>query len=959
MSICTPVPSAGPAYSRPRKPTGERAVPTPLRLLMLEDKAADAELIVHELRRTGLELLWKRVETEEEFRASLDPRPDLILADYTLPSYDGLRALRLVRGCQLDIPFIVVSATIGEELAATSMREGADDYVMKDRLTRLGPAAENALEEKRLRDDTQRAEERLLESLERYRSLFERVPVGLYRTMPSGQIVDGNPALAAMLGLPDREALLEVNAASLYASSEERAQEQLLLERDGIVRGFETTLRRRDGTLIHVRDNARVTRDETGTVLYNEGSLEDITQRRRVEEEIRRRNRELALLNRIISVSVADRSVEAILEAVCRELAAAFEVPYSAAVTFCQNGTQTAVATEWGDGNRRQSFASDLCSATLATAERLAEYGKPLGIDSVREDPRLAPICQLVRERDTASLLILPLTINNVVIGSLWLESWKPRPFSVEEMNIAQRVAEQVSGALSRARLQQTQMRLSFAIEQAAEAVIITDDAGHILYANPNFEKLTGLSRSEIIGQPTQFIGSGLGAASTGREIWDTVSAGQVWHGRVATQRQSGEAYTIDATVAPVRDEAGSIVNYIGTMRDVSREVQLEEHFRRAQKMEALGQLAGGVAHDFNNLLTVIQLSTRLLEQQLCSQDGAWKHVQRIREAGERGSNLTRQLLSFSRREMARPQVVSLNDAIRDLSKMLQRLVREDISLEMALAEQLWKVKIDLTQVDQVIMNLAVNASDAMPQGGTLILRTANVVLDEAFTAENPDVQPGEYVFLGVSDSGVGMDEEVRSHLFEPFFTTKEPGKGTGLGLATVFGVVTQNHGHIRVRSQVGEGTDFELYLPRSTESVEPEQAPSANVSRGARSSRTILLVEDDKDVRELSAQILTAHGYHVLTAGDGLAGLRVSQEFKGPIHLLLTDVVMPHMSGPELAARLKDQRPEMPVLFASGYTRDVIAYHEVTASGDTFIRKPFSEDRLTQKVQTLLGDHV
>jgi len=612
---------------------------------------------------------------------------------------------------------------------------------------------------------------------------------------------------------------------------------------------------------------------------------------------------------------------------------------------------------EYAAGDTYRIPAHDLCSAVRLTAGRLAEYVHPLGIDDVRTDPHLAPIYELVCRRGTASLLILPLFIRGVLAGSLWLQSEEPRPFSLEEVDIAQRVAEQISGGLSRARLEETQRRLSAAVEQAAEGVMITDAEGSILYANSTFERMTGLARSEIVGRSSGNVRARLAPASSGREMWNTISTGHVWQGRVATRKPGGDPYTIDATVSPVRDDAGTIVNYIATLRDVSREVQLEEHFRRTQKMEALGQLAGGVAHDFNNLLTVIQLSSRLLELQVGPEDSVWKNVQRIREAGERGGNLTRQLLSFSRREMIRPQVVNLSEAVRDLSKMLQRLVREDISLEMDLSDDLWMVKIDPSQVDQVIMNLAVNASDAMPHGGTLTLRTANAVLDGAYAADNPDVQPGDYVLLEACDTGVGMDEQVKAHLFEPFFTTKEPGKGTGLGLATVFGIVTQNHGHIRVNSQVGEGTDFEIYIPRATETVEPQLAIDGAAFAEAPTERTILLVEDDPDVRDLSAQLLSAHGYAVLTAEDGLDGLCVSQEFDGPIHLLLTDIVMPHMSGPELAGRMKDHRPEMRVLFASGYTRDIIAHHAVTGSGDTFIRKPFSEARLIQKVQALLGD--
>jgi two-component system cell cycle sensor histidine kinase/response regulator CckA len=290
--------------------------------------------------------------------------------------------------------------------------------------------------------------------------------------------------------------------------------------------------------------------------------------------------------------------------------------------------------------------------------------------------------------------------------------------------------------------------------------------------------------------------------------------------------------------MAPVRNRAGKVVNYVASTRDVTGEVQLEEQFRQAQKMEAIGQLAGGVAHDFSNLLTVIHLSTRLLEKQMQPQDPLWKDVERIQDAGQRATLLTRQLLSFSRRDVVEPQVLDLNQVIGDVSKMLGRMIREDVELEMVLAEDLWPVTLDGTQVDQVVINLAVNARDAMPDGGTLTIETANVVLDEAYAAFHVGAQPGEYVLLTISDTGVGMDDEVKAHLFEPFFTTKERDEGTGLGLATVYGIVKQNGGHIGVYSEVGLGSTFRIYLPRVEEAVALRAAPppegQADAARGS-----------------------------------------------------------------------------------------------------------------------------
>jgi signal transduction histidine kinase len=376
----------------------------------------------------------------------------------------------------------------------------------------------------------------------------------------------------------------------------------------------------------------------------------------------------------------------------------------------------------------------------------------------------------------------------------------------------------------------------------------------------------------------------------------------------------------------------------------------------QAQKMEAIGRLAGGVAHDFNNLLTVIQVSNQLLMRELHPQDPLCERAQQIHEAGERASRLTRQLLSFSRREIAEPRVTNLSQVVSNLSRMLQRIIGEDIGLATAIAGDLWFVKVDPLQMEQVIVNLAVNARDAMPPGGHLSLETANVTLDQASAAHLVDAQPGEYVMLAVSDTGMGMDDEVKARVFEPFFTTKERGQGTGLGLSTVYGIVRQNRGYIHVDSELEKGTTFKIYLPRTEEVRVPGRASEEDLPAiSVRGSETVLIVEDEEQVRELASQILASHGYQVLVARNGPEALRTSGQHDGSIHLLLTDVVMPEMNGQELAERLLLQRPDTRVLFMSGYSHDVIAHHRVRDGEIDFLPKPFSLEGLTHKVRIVL----
>ena len=379
-----------------------------------------------------------------------------------------------------------------------------------------------------------------------------------------------------------------------------------------------------------------------------------------------------------------------------------------------------------------------------------------------------------------------------------------------------------------------------------------------------------------------------------------------------------------------------------------------EEQLRQSQKMEGIGRLAGGVAHDFNNLLSVILSYGELLLLELPREDPLRLEVGEIIKAGSRAANLTRQLLAFSRQQVVEPRIIDLNELIRGMDGMIRRLIGEDIEFETIPLEGLGLVKADLSHLEQVILNLVVNARDAMPEGGTLIIETANVVLGDAHLGKHVDAVAGPHVMLAVSDTGEGMDEATRSRLFEPFFTTKEKGRGTGLGLSTVYGIVTQNGGNIWVYSEVGRGTTFKIYLPCATDATAQSLPRPVSVSV-ARGTETILLVEDDDQVREVVLSILRRDGYQLLDARDAETALLISKQWPGKIHLLLTDVVMPKMNGRELAKHLVAQRPDTQVLFMSGYTQNVIIHHNVLDAGLVLLQKPFTPDALLRKVRAVL----
>jgi len=410
-----------------------------------------------------------------------------------------------------------------------------------------------------------------------------------------------------------------------------------------------------------------------------------------------------------------------------------------------------------------------------------------------------------------------------------------------------------------------------------------------------------------------------------------------------------------DATATPLRDPKGILKGSVHVLRDVTERKRVEEQLRQAQKMEAVGQLAGGVAHDFNNLLMAIIGYSDLLLARLRDGDHLRKHIQEIKKAGERAASLTRQLLAFSRRQVLVPQVLDLNSVVSNMQKMLRRMIGEDIDLLTLPAPGLGQVKADPGQVEQVIVNLAVNARDAMPEGGKLTIETANAELDESYTRGHIDVLPGPYVMLAVSDTGAGMDRETLSHVFEPFFTTKEEGKGTGLGLATVYGIVKQSGGHIVVSSEPGQGTTFKIYLPR-IEAAGELPARGSTVEEMPQGTETILLVEDDAVVCKLVHEMLQSSGYTVLEASGAREALAVGERYvPRPIHLLLADVVMPEMSGPQLADRLGHVYPKMKVLYMSGYTDAAVMRHGKLNANAAYLQKPFAPEVLARRVREVL----
>jgi two-component system, cell cycle sensor histidine kinase and response regulator CckA len=480
------------------------------------------------------------------------------------------------------------------------------------------------------------------------------------------------------------------------------------------------------------------------------------------------------------------------------------------------------------------------------------------------------------------------------------------------------------------------------------------DRAGVMEYVNPAFEALTGYSREEAIGQTLGMLKSEHQTGELYDQMWDTVLAGNVFRGIVMNRKKNGETLIIEQALTPLRDGNGQSTHFISTGRDITERRKLESELQQSQKMDAIGRLAGGVAHDFNNLLLVISAYAELMLDSLADEHPLRRNVNEIMTASRRAADLTRQLLAFGRKQMQLLQVLDLNTVVGEIATMLPRLIGEDIQLVFAPGQDLGKVKADPIQIEQIVMNLAANARDAMPGGGMLTIETATVQVDESYVQRHSMVPPGDYVLLTVTDSGQGIGAEHLPHIFEPFYTTKEAGKGTGLGLATVYGIVKQNIGFVWVYSERELGTTFKVYLPQ-VESLSGEVRATKPAEDVAGGCETVLLVEDEASVRQASRQFLARSGYLVLEAGDGEDALRVSGEHRGPIHLMVTDVVMPRMGGPKLAERLAEERPDMKVLFVSGYAENTVLQHGKIDVTTRFLQKPFSLRVLGRKVREVL----
>jgi len=744
----------------------------------------------------------------------------------------------------------------------------------------------------------------------RYRDFFENVPVGLFAVSLDGRILDANPAMVAILRYPSREQLLEANIRDFELDHADALRVITKLREGGEIFDLEVQLGREDGSTVWLLTSARAARDEAGGVLYYQGAVEDITARKCAEEAARESERRFeAFMNHTpVMTFIKDETGR-----------------YEYANEPCLNFL----------GKKREELYGrtdhDFLPATVADplrAHDMAVVGESSGLQTIEKMP--GP------DGEVRTFMVLKFPITDPsernFVGGFALDITDRRRAEEAERQIARRFCD--------------------LFESSPDAIFVQDLDGHILDANPEACSLSGLPHDTLVGRNM----GGLMPIENLAELLEGVprlARGEVLHMEAIIQAADGNSTPV--AISCSRMEFTGKPALLLHARDTSEQKKLQEQFFQAQKMEAIGRLAGGIAHDFNNLLTAIIGYNELVHDGLNERDPLRRSAEEVRKAAERAARLTKQLLAVSRKQTLQPRIVDLNTAVTEIEKMLRRLIGDDVELSVIPSPKAACVKADPSQLEQVLMNLAVNARDAMPSGGQLFIRISSVAVNTVLDGA-PDLPFGSYIVLRVTDTGTGMSEEVQAQIFEPFFTTKDPGKGTGLGLATCYGIVKQSGGRIVCQSAPNRGTTFSIYLPQVL--GEAEAVRTMAITPLPRGTETILVVEDAAGVRSLATRVLRSLGYETLEAENGFDALKVIEErgMRG-FDLILTDVTMPKMGGRELVDLVRREQPGTRVVFTSGAPGADATLKSVFRQPNTaFLHKPFTPSDLARVVRSVIG---
>ena len=813
--------------------------------------------------------------------------------------------------------------------------------------------------------ERKQAAEALRESEQKFAFAFHNSPMAMALTaLETGIYQDVNEVFLRDSGYT-REEILGRNSRELGLFVDDQDRQRIVenIQQGKPVYGMPCTFRVKDGQLRHGLLSSNLI-SAAGRKFYLTIIL-DITEHQRAEEQNRHFNDVLRAMRDIGHLSHHEKDPQHLLQQACETLVQTrgyVTVWVGHPETAGQRVTMLAHAGQHGGFQKLAPITWDDTPAGHGPTGTAIRERRPVIIDDIATDPSFAPWRDPVVATGAASLASVPLLHGDQLFGVLTVKADHVRAFDAEEVRLLTSLAADLALALhsieserQRQQAEAAMLRLGTAVEQSAESILITDAAGLIQYVNPAFERIAGYSLAEVVGQNPRLLKSDAHNADFYAQMWATLTRGAVWSGHLINRRKNGTLYEEDGTISPVRNAAGAVTNYVAIKRDVTNEVNLQQQLLQAQKMETVGQLAGGVAHDFNNILQTILGYCELLLKNTPASDERHLDLQEIQRSGERAATLTRQLLAFSRKQMLMPRVHDLNDIIANLSRMLTRVLGENVHLALELAPDLKRLKVDAGQMEQVLTNLAINARDAMPNGGQLSIRTLNTVLSEADLPLHPEGRVGPFACLCVSDNGTGMPREVRAHIFEPFFTTKEKGKGTGLGLSTVYGIIKQHDGWITVYSEPGQGTTFRLYLPVIEEAVPvatEHKTPDGESPMQGHGER-ILLIEDDPLVRRMTQQMLNHNGYRAIA----VATCREAHAaFNSLIDLVLSDVMLPDGNGLDLVRQFQQQRPKLRCILTSGYADIHERWPEIEEHRWPFLIKPHNQADLLRALTTALA---
>jgi PAS domain S-box-containing protein len=807
---------------------------------------------------------------------------------------------------------------IGRSVELTGRRKDGSEMPIELSLSQW-ETAEGHFVTSIIRDITerQRAKVALEESEKQFRAMFDLASIGMCQAdVRTGRWLRVNRKFSEITGYPVDELLRIGNADITHPDDRQK-------DWDGfqqVVRGaapeyhIEKRYIRKDGAVIWVRVNMTVLRDAAGEPLRSMATIEDITARRQAAETLRiSEERFRSILQSVQFVAVQGYAPDGATQ--YWNKASEVLYGYTAEEAIGRNLLDLIIPDEMREGVRQAMQA-------------MAATGEPV------------PAGELPMQRkDGARVTVFS---SHTIIKM----PGRPQELFCVDIDLTERKRSE-----ARLRLQ------GGALDAAANAIVITNRAGTIEWVNAAFTTFSGHTAAEAIGKsPGQLLRSGKQDPAFFKAMWETILAGEVWNGEIINRHKDGHLYTEEMTITPIRDEHGTITQFIAVKQDITKRKALEEQFRQAQKMEAIGQLAGGVAHDFNNILAAVMMYLGLLQDEPTLTPTIRSSLKELSREIQRGAVLTRQLLAFSRQQAMESTRLDLATIVSGLIKMLSRLLGENIKILVERDPAVAAVEADAGMMEQVVINLCINARDAMPRGGSLTLRTETIAVAPGSSAEPSGVRPGRFVRLSVTDTGDGMSAETLQHIFEPFFTTKAVGKGTGLGLATVYGIVQQHGGWVTVESVLGQGTSFHVHLPASSEVATCAPAPGAPLAPAKGGSETILLVEDEPSLRTIVALMLRHHGYHVIEASDGHEAMRLWKQHSAAISLLFTDLVMPNgLSGQELIARLRALRPTLKVIACTGYNKHLTTSQFPPESGIILLRKPFDSTEARVAVRACL----